>query len=112
MTSDFEFWQRWGDILNLLFLGIWIYEGHNLRSLDVRIGGAASAGQENRDLNLDHARWLAHGGCRRYREKVLLLSRDGIRSLGGLNEVKFEGLKGDDFGLSYGRRACWVSWSY
>ena len=110
MTGDFGFWQRWGDILNLLFLGIWIYGGHNLRSLDVRIGGAPLAGREDWDPNLDHTHWLAHGGCRRYRKKVLLLPRDGNKSLGGLKEVKFERPK-DGFELSYGRRACWVSWS-
>ena len=65
----------------------------------MQIGGAPSAGREGWDPSLDHAHWLAHDGCRRYREKVLLLLRDGIKSLEGLNEVKFEGLKGD--GLDY-----------
>lgn len=54
----------------------------------MRVGGAPSTGREDWDLNLDHAHWLAHGGCRRYREKVVLLLHDGIRLLGGLNEVK------------------------
>jgi len=59
----------------------------------VRIGGAPLAGREDWDPNLDHAHWLAHDGCRRYREKVLLLLHDGVGSLGGLHGVKFEGPK-------------------
>ena len=78
-SGDFEFWQRWDDFLNLFFLDIWTYGGHSLKSLVVRIGGAPLAGREDWDPNLDHAHWLAHGRCRRYREKVLLLLRDGIR---------------------------------
>jgi len=65
----------------------------------VRVGGAPLAGREDWDPNLDHAHWLAHDGCRRYREKALLLLHDGVRLLRGLNEVKFEGPKGD--GLNY-----------
>lgn len=65
----------------------------------MRIGGARSAGLEDWDPNLGHTHWLGHGGCRRYREQVLLTLRDGVRSLGALEEVKFEGLKRD--GLDY-----------
>ena len=78
-NGDYEFWQCWDDFPNLLFLDIWIYGGHNLKSLVVRIGGAPSAGRGDWDLNLDHAHWLAHDECRRYREKVLLLLHDGVR---------------------------------
>lgn len=70
----FAQWQWWfsvlaalDDFLNLLFLNVRIY------------GGAPSAGREDWDLNLDHAHWLACDGCRRFREKALLLLRDGIR---------------------------------
>ena len=55
-SSDFRFWQRWDDFLNLLFLDIWICGGHNLKSLVVQIRGAPSAGREDWDPNLD----LAH----------------------------------------------------
>lgn len=65
----------------------------------MRIGGAPSTGWEDWDLNLDHAHWLAHNRCRRYRKKVLLLLHDEVRLLRGLHEVKFEGPKGD--GLNY-----------
>lgn len=97
-SGDFEFWQCWDDFLNLFFLDVWTYGGHSLKSSVLRIGGAPLAGWEDRDPNLDHAHWLAHDGCRRYREKVLLLLHDGIRLLGGLNEVKFEGSRD---GLNY-----------
>lgn len=50
----------------------------------MRIGGAPLTGGEDWDPNLDHAHWLAHGGCRRYREKVLLPLHNEIRLLGGL----------------------------
>jgi hypothetical protein len=91
----FEFWQRWDDFLNLHFFDIWTYGGHNLKSLVVWIGGAPLAGREDWDPNLDHAHWLAHDECRRYREKVLQLLHDGVRLLGGLHKVKFEGQKGN-----------------
>jgi hypothetical protein len=64
----------------------------------VRIGGAPLAGREDWDPNLDHAHWLAHDGCRHYREKVLLLLHDEIKLLGVLNEVNLEGPGG---GLNY-----------
>src|SRR6202035_2559021 len=82
-SGDFEFWERWDDFLNLLFFDTWTCGGHNLESLVVWIGGAPSAGREDWNPNLDHAHWLAHDGCRRYREKVLLLLHDRIRLLGG-----------------------------
>jgi hypothetical protein len=98
--SDLQHWRPWEQCLSTLFLDVWAPGTHDLRILDVELGGAWSAQhfQDRKTSKLELDKKLRSPRLRKrcYRDSVLEQLRYGVRSLGSSVTVNVRGPDGHD----------------